>query len=369
MIKILYIASTLEKAGPNNQLLSLIKNLDKNRYSIFILTLSKESKNSLQKDFINEGAKVYFSETTNRLGILSIVKNINAVIEDIKPQIVHSHGIRADFLNSVFVSADLRVATVHNFPQRDYPLLYGTLKGKLMSLLHAISFKRLDVNICCSLAVERNLNNFFSIKNTLTVQNGVDTEKFFPTKGKSASLRSENNIPNDAIVWILSGHLIDRKDPLFCLKNWISAFGSLHNHCLLVLGDGPLYDQAKNTSAGYENIKFLGAIDNVESILQNATYYISTSKAEGLPLAALEAMACGLPVLLSDIEPHKELVGKCGMLYKLNNRESFIDAANILIKLDYSELSAAAITNIHNNFSSHSMTQGYENVYKRVEEI
>lgn len=369
MIKILYITSTLEKGGPNNQLLSLIKNLDKKRYSIFIITLSREPENSLKNHFINEGVEVYFSENSQRLRFLSIVKKINAVIKNINPQIVHSHGIRADFLNSIFVSGRLRVSTVHNFPQRDYPLLYGTLKGKLMSLIHSLSFKQLDVNICCSLAVERNLNDFFSIKNTLTVQNGVDTKKFFPIKEKSISLQSGKSIPDDAVVWILSGHLIDRKDPLFCLKNWISAFGSFQNHYLLILGDGPLYDQAKAISASYENIKLLGARDNVESILQSATFYISTSQAEGLPLAALEAMACGLPVLLSDIEPHKELIGTSGVLYKLNNPASFIKAATKLIKLDYSELSAAAITNIQNNFSSRTMTLGYESVYKRIEEI
>lgn len=369
MINILYIVSTLEKGGPNNQLLNLIKSLKRNTYSIFLITLSKEPKNSLLDDLINENVKLFLSEESRRLNILSSIKKINAIINNIKPQIIHSHGIRADLINCILANTGIRISTVHNFPQRDYPLLYGTLKGKIMSLLHSTAFKKLDINICCSLAVERNLNEFFSIKNTLTVQNGVDIVKFYPNQKESNSVRLALKIPNDATVWILSGHLIDRKDPLFCLESWLSVFSNLRDHYLLVLGHGPLYAQAKAISDGYPNIKLLGSTDNVASILQAGTFYISTSKAEGLPLAALEAMACGLPVLLSDIEPHKELIGKCGLLYGLNDRESFADAATKLLKLNYCDLSNSAVANIQNNFSSATMAHGYETVYERTEEI
>lgn len=55
------------------------------------------------------------------------------------------------------------------------------------------------------------------------------------------------------------------------------------------------------------SVVFHGFVDNVVPWLQASDLFVSASASEGMPLAVLEALSCGLPALLSDIPPHREI--------------------------------------------------------------
>ena len=76
---------------------------------------------------------------------------------------------------------------------------------------------------------------------------------------------------------------------------------------MLVLGSGSLADECKLLSKG-GRVAFFGKVSDTRPYLAASSVYIATSKAEGMPLSVLEAMALGLPVILSDIEPHQEIL-------------------------------------------------------------
>jgi glycosyltransferase involved in cell wall biosynthesis len=89
------------------------------------------------------------------------------------------------------------------------------------------------------------------------------------------------------------------------------------------VGDGPdhraLRERAQ--SEGANHIHFPGAMDDPASLLAAADIYLSTSRWEGMPLAVLEAMAAGLPLVATDVTGHRELIGSshCGLLYELGD--------------------------------------------------
>ncbi len=98
---------------------------------------------------------------------------------------------------------------------------------------------------------------------------------------------------------------------------------------LYILGDGINRDNLMKKYCNASNVIFTGSVSNVEEYLAASDVYISTSKSEGLPNGVLEAMAVGLPVLLSDIPQHKEIFEvdeNIGVLYKLGNLTSLIDS-------------------------------------------
>ena len=76
---------------------------------------------------------------------------------------------------------------------------------------------------------------------------------------------------------------------------------------LLLIGDGPLREAC--AEQGVDSVLVTGQVDNVQDYLRASDVYVSSSMTEGMPLGVLEAMACGLPVLLSDIAAHRELSG------------------------------------------------------------
>ena len=86
----------------------------------------------------------------------------------------------------------------------------------------------------------------------------------------------------------------------------------IETNTLCLLGDGPLLLSACRQLAGnQQNIFLPGLVHNVADYLRAADLFVSASHAEGMPNAVLEALAASLPVILSDIPAHREVLENC----------------------------------------------------------
>jgi glycosyltransferase involved in cell wall biosynthesis len=86
----------------------------------------------------------------------------------------------------------------------------------------------------------------------------------------------------------------------------------------LVCGEGELHAQARSRlrERGLEDrIVLPGFVDDVWSWMKRARVFVSASWFEGMPNAVMEAMACGCPLVLSDIPMHREIVDESGALF------------------------------------------------------
>jgi glycosyltransferase involved in cell wall biosynthesis len=78
-----------------------------------------------------------------------------------------------------------------------------------------------------------------------------------------------------------------------------------------IVGDGPLLDELRAEAMAlgvHSNVHFLGQVNDVESLLRRSKVFVLTSRSEGLSIALAEAMACGLPAVVSDVGELGELV-------------------------------------------------------------
>jgi glycosyltransferase involved in cell wall biosynthesis len=246
---------------------------------------------------------------------------------------------------------------------------YGRVYGRIMLLFHILSVRRIDSVIGVSFAVTENLKKKFLIKNTLTIQNGVDTDIFSTDKScQSKGLRLMHSIPLKSNVWICSGPLLARKDPLFLIKAWKTLYRSNQTMYLVLIGDGVLMDACRKEAKAEDNILILGGVGVVSDYLKMADYYVSASKAEGLPNAALEAIACGLPTVLSDIEPHKELsktLNEVSSIFKIGNIESLKKSVSSILHKDKLKLSLIARKVAVERFGAKKMSLDYQKIYNQ----
>ena len=86
-------------------------------------------------------------------------------------------------------------------------------------------------------------------------------------------------------------------------------------------------------------------------------------------MAAIEALACGLPVLLSDIDPHKEIIkldDKIGSIYSLGSNSDFISSFKLLKDGNYPVASEAAIRLVKERLSAEVMSAQYQSIYKEL---
>ena len=118
--------------------------------------------------------------------------------------------------------------------------------------------------------------------------------------------RRRLGLPDDARVGVCVGSLIPRKNPLAVVR--AVARSELRNLAMIFVGGGVLDPEARSEACEDARIRFVGHCEDVLPYLQVADFFVSASRSEGLPTAVLEALSCGLPAVLSDIEPHREIL-------------------------------------------------------------
>ena len=157
--------------------------------------------------------------------------------------------------------------------------------------------KHADGVICVSDSVREDLKEFLP-KNTVTILNGTTEPenkwcgKYFPENKK----------------FLCVGRLSKKK----AIDVALNALALLKNHewTLDILGDGSQREELEKLTKELgidDRVKFWGFRDDAEKFMSEAACLLFPSRQEGLPLTVNEALAVGLPVLASDIEPLKPL--------------------------------------------------------------
>ena len=131
-----------------------------------------------------------------------------------------------------------------------------------------------------------------------TINNGVDTKKFFPLKEK---------IINGKLKIISTGRMIERKGYNYLIE----ALKANDQIELTLIGEGNLTGKLKKMAKeNFVNVKFLGKIEHdlLPDYLRKADIFVLPSLNEGMSNSVLEAMACGLPIITTDTGGSKEMI-------------------------------------------------------------
>lgn len=364
-INIAYIVSTLGRSGPTNQLFNLVARLNRNVFSPRIITLSKEPFTSRIEDFRELNIPV---ETLNigRVGtILFGLSRLKRQLRQHSVELVHSQGLRPDFLNSLLRVPATRIATQRNDPFFDYPMLYGRLIGSVMAHTHISIFRNVPTIITCSYSIE-SANHTRRLKAT-TIQNGIDSTKtYVVSEDEKKKMRCLLNLPTDKTVFIWVAPFIQRKNPLAAIDAFNASESNEKTH-LCLLGDGPVLEEAKVLARENNNISFFGMVDNVDEYLKAADCFISTSFSEGLPNSVIEALAWGLPAILSDIPAHREVFRfeqAAGSFFPINNLRILAD----LIQTFQADSSTRRLSRkiVLDHFDADAMAKNYQALYSGV---
>jgi len=364
MKRILYIVSTLKRSGPIIVLANIVKYLDRDKFEPIVLTLSPEPKDTMKKYFENElNTKVKTIGLSRIQGLFFAKSYVQKFIKENKINIVHTHGFRADGLMSK-ISYVMSVSTLHNYPFYDYPMTYGNIIGYIMAKMHLSYLKKIDAPRVVSKSIStmlKELNNY----DIEFVRNGTDTQRFENLEKKA--LRDKLGINKDIKLFVSVGHLSSRKDPFTVIEAFKQA--NIQNSKLIFLGDGNLKEDCLNIINNNEKIQVVGRVENVHEYLGASDYFISASLAEGLPNAVLEAMACGLPCILSNIPPHEEIheINKdSSLLFEIKDVKSLSKKIIEITNSDYKAMSKASKEIVFENLSAEIMSKSYQKVYDEL---
>jgi len=141
--------------------------------------------------------------------------------------------------------------------------------------------------------------------------NAVDGSAFSPaTAEERRMLRNLLGLPENRSLCVFVGRLVPQKDPSSLLEAW--SLAAKPNAHLVLVGDGPLRPQLEafaQTEPLRGHVSLVGSRAEVAAYLRAADLLVLPSRAEGMPNVILEAMACALPVLATEVGGAAELLG------------------------------------------------------------
>lgn len=220
--------------------------------------------------------------------------------------------------------------------------LVGIQKGTHPETLVEQFFEELQ-RVSCIVTVGHHLTGFLESRGfgqVKTIQNGVDLASFSKADRKTERLTTMN-VSSEEILVLFPGLLKSQKRPLDLVAAARLSLDVYPKLVFFIVGDGPLRGEMESAcrEAGIiDRFHFLGWVPRelMPEYYNLADLVVLPSEAEGLSLAAIEAMACGKPLIASDIPPFRELIKdrENGILHTLGDPE---DLASKLVRLAQAE--------------------------------
>lgn len=368
-INIAFLVTACKKSGPIEQMLSIFTYMDRDKFNPILITLYNEpddGTSQLQR-YLDIGVKHVRVPLDKKDILLGKTKKLRKELDKLNVDIVHALGVFPDFALSRMKYPG-HVTTLRNFVYEDYPVKFGKAVGVVMAKMHLYAMKRTAQTWTCSASLARKYKEELKLKFPY-IQNGVNVSNFIhPSEEQKEKMREKLNLPKDKVILVYSGQFVARKDQKFLLELF-SEEKSLENYLLLLLGDGADYAELKEEYGKKQNVVMTGSVNNVNEYLQASDIYIASSKSEGLPNGVLEAMAVGLPVILSDIEQHKEIYDanqNIGELYRLGDKRDCLSKILEMKQDKRSIYGLEAYKCAHEQFSAERMSKQYQDEYIRV---
>ena len=156
---------------------------------------------------------------------------------------------------------------------------------------------------------------------------GIDTQKY-ALGGDKRTLRRKYNFPQDVLIVLFCARIVARKGIDILQAVWPKIHENFPAAKLVLVGGGEnkLVEELKTLSDRLDkSILIVGEVDNPAEYYQLADIYFFPSKQEGLPTTLMEAMACGLPSVVSDIGGCSDLIadGQTGYRVASSDSEGF----------------------------------------------
>ena len=165
-------------------------------------------------------------------------------------------------------------------------------------------------------AVTRELRNFHARQAWIATErmgvmyNGVDTQRFVPNQEARIAMRRELGLPEKSFVIGAVGRLVPIKDHQTLLKAAALLSASGIDVRVLLVGSGPEREKLQRQAADgmQSRVCFVGDSSRVPEMLNAMDVFALPSLNEGMSNTLLEAMACGLPVLATNVGGNPEIV-------------------------------------------------------------
>ncbi|MFI8896429.1 glycosyltransferase family 4 protein [Streptomyces paradoxus] len=228
-------------------------------------------------------------------------RRLARVVAGVRPCLVHAHSAKAGLAARLAVRG--RVPTVF----QPHAWSFEAVGGVTAALARGWERRgaRWAARVLCVSEAERRLGAQAGVRGRWSVvPNGIDVERFRPADADAvrAELLPDGGPRGPLVVCV--GRLCRQKGQDVLLTAWESVLRRVPGARLVLVGDGPDHGRLRALAPG--SVRFAGDVDDVVPWYQAADLVVLPSRWEGMALAPLEAMACGRPVVVTDVGGARE---------------------------------------------------------------
>lgn len=362
-MKVVHMMDSAGVYGAESFLNSLLPSLRQLGVSVAFACLSPLESNGtdLGRELEKNSIKVFFVNEKKKISLKGLC-TIYKIQQMTGANILHVHGYKATILGAIVsLFAKLPILSTYHADANRYPELANYVKIETWFL------KRSAHIIAVSNIIKRDLIiRGISSKKISVIYNGIrpcDIEKFDINATDMSS----------RVTILCVGRLISVKRFDLALHAFSLLNAKFKNLFLTIAGDGP----ERNSLLGL--ISELGLVDSVtmpgyvkdtSRLYREATIFLMSSETEGSPIALLEAMSHGLPIVATSVGAIPDMVtdGKEAILVPPNDLPMLADALRYLLSHPEKalELGRLAKCKFENFFNVQRVAEGYKRVYENI---
>lgn len=358
-MNVLHTIISFNVGGAEKLLVDTMNNWDCDNDSIILCIINNSYKDNMINRINNrDGLKIEYLNREIGSKNLNFLRKYISLIKENKIDIIHCHDKESVIIGSIakLIYPKLKIYyTVHDTG------IYETI-GKTNILMHKIFVKNM---IAISDAVKKDILSRGIKENKVTViHNGIDFspyEKIIKQKDEYYNIGCVARIqPKKKGQDVLINAIKIVKDKYPIVRCYFAGGYEEKDK-----SDMDMLKRLIDENGLAKNIFFLGSIDNVPKFLENMDLFVLPSRQEGFGLVVVEAMAAKIPVIASDIDGPKEIIGdnKYGTLFKSENH---IDLANkIIMNIENHKDVYDVYSYAKKNFSINSMIDKLLEVYRK----
>lgn len=322
---IAFCITTLRPGGAERQFTELILRLPADEFEPHVFSLSErpsENESQLVDRLSERGIPIAFLDVSGNLDAVRAVIQLKRHFQMLQPALVQSFLAHANIASAL-------AARAARLPK----IVTGIRVAEHRENLHAWLARRTERWVARHVCVSHSVAEFaihemrLDPRKVMVIPNGVDVTAIANAKPLS---RDELGLPAEAQGLLHVGRLDPQKRIEWLLGRFSEALPQLPNAYLLLAGSGPLQVELQQLAAQLgiaERVRFLGWRSDVPRLLASCDVLVMTSAWEGMSNAVLEAMAATKPVLVTEVEGMREILGSLAVeqMVGRDDRGAFVE--------------------------------------------
>ena len=298
-IKIAHVAGGLTTGGVEAVIYNYFSHMNLDEYELYYISYDTPNE-AVQKKFEALGFHVY-EVCKKKDNFFKSCKQVLDILKENKIQIIHSHMTLMSFVTSVLAKmTGIKVCIAHSHLAQHITGVKKYIYGIFKWLTRGTSTHF----FACGQEAAVYLYGSERVKQdkVYLMHNAIDIKKFAFDEVVREQMRKELGIENAFCVGHL-GRFTEQKNPLFLIDAFYEVAKKRQDAVLVLLGEGPLLEEAKTKVKAYDlekKVKFVGSVTNPEKYYQAMDVFFLPSLYEGLAVSLVEAQCNGVPVVTSD---------------------------------------------------------------------